>query len=301
MPTIKDRVDRYLKYNVSRKMNAVKFMEPKAAFLFKVIPFLLHSNYEDLPGYIEDPKCPYGIHLFQPDKIINRALFQRHFQFSTALRSDTPSPYPTKPFIHSLKTIGSIGTIAQTKKSDCDYWVSVRFSEIPDGRLELLQEKCKLITEWSIQQGYEVYFFLMDIDQTRENSFESKAEDESAGSAIKLLLKDELFRTHILVAGKIPLWWLIPPGLSDDEYKQFVIELPKKEKNSFANFIDLGYISNIPKSEIFGACLWQMNKALDSPFKSVIKFAYLESLLSFKNQSLNLFSDKIKPNNHLFE
>ena len=133
----------------------------------------------------------------------------------------------------------------------------------------------------------------MDLDQTRDNSFESRADDESAGSALKLLLKDELFRTHILVAGKMPIWWLCPPGLSEAEYQNFVKTLPDKEKINMESFVDLGYISNLPKSEIFGACLWQMNKALDSPFKSVLKFAYLELLMT-DQQTLNLFSDHIK-------
>ncbi|MGM0681581.1 MAG: class I adenylate cyclase, partial [Thermodesulfobacteriota bacterium] len=60
------------------------------------------------------------------------------------------------------------------------------------------------------------------------------------------------------------------------------------------NFVDLGYFSDIPKSEIFGACLWQMNKALDSPYKSLIKLAYLELLLKEEKQLLPLFSTKIQ-------
>ncbi len=291
---IREKIDRFLAYNTSRKLKAVKFKEAKAAFLFKIIPFLLHCNYEDLPGFIDDEGSPYGIYHFNPQKLITKELFQRYFPYSTSLRKETKSPFPSTPYIHSLKTIGSIGTIAQTEKSDCDYWVSVRFSEFGEGQLKKLEEKCKAIEKWAAKFGNEIYFFLMDIDQTRENSYEARAEEESAGSAIKLLLKDELFRTHILVAGKIPLWWLIPPGLTDTEYKSFVLELPKKEKINLASFVDLGYISNLPKSEIFGACLWQMNKALDSPFKSVLKFAYLEQLLGNKEQNLNLFSDKIK-------
>ena len=99
---------------------------------------------------------------------------------------------------------------------------------------------------------------------------------------------------YILVAGKMPLWWLIPPGLTEKEYRMYVDTLYKNKKINPNIFVDLGYLSDIPESEIFGACLWQMNKALDSPFKSVIKFAYLELLLRDKDKTLPLFSDKIK-------
>ena len=291
---MKNRLDRLLAYNRNRMVKAMRFNKNKADIYFKVLPFLLHSNYPDLPGYIEDEKCLFGIHRFQPEKVLDFELFRKFFPKSTALSERTPSPFTENPCIHSLKTIGSIGTVAQTTKSDCDYWVSVKNDELGPEGLELLSQKCKAIEEWALERDTEVYFFLMDIDQTRENSFDSAAEEESAGSALKLLLKDELFRTHIMVAGKMPLWWLIPPGLTEEGYREYVDAIYKSRKINPNLFIDLGYISVIPKSEIFGACLWQMNKALDSPFKSVIKFAYLELLLRKEDEALPLFSDRIK-------
>lgn len=294
MNAFNQKIARYNKYNSERKTKASLFNANQSNLLFRLIPYLLHSNYPDLPGYVDNGKCPYGIHNFNPEDAISHDLFRRFFPNSSAMRIDTPSPFSENPCIHSLKTIGSIGTIAQSEISDCDYWVSVRLQEIGKDGFELLLEKCRGIEEWAMKRGFEVHFFPMDIDQTRENSFESSADEESAGSAIKALLKDELFRTHILVAGKMLLWWFIPPGLTEGEYRIFVRKLIEKKQINPDEFVDLGYLSDIPKSEIFGACLWQMNKALDSPFKSVIKFAYLELLLRRDAKTLPLFSDKVK-------
>ncbi len=288
---LKERIDRFQYYNQSRMRKAYAFDLNKANLLFKVIPFLLHVNYPDLPGYIE--KCPCGIYGYDP-KSIGRDLFWRIFTNSSAFNQLNQSPVPLQPFIHSLKTIGSIGTIAQTEKSDCDYWVSVRFQELGPEGIRLLEQKCRNIEEWTLKKGVEIHFFLMDIDQTRDNSFESQAEKESAGSALKLLLKDELFRTHLLVGGKMPLWWLIPPGFSEQQYQVYVGRMVSQKEIDPEAFIDLGYLSGIPRSEIFGACLWQMNKALDSPFKSVLKFAYLELLLNNTSKILPVFSDTVK-------
>jgi len=275
-------------------IKAIGFDEKKAAIFFKIIPFLLHANYPDLPGYVDTSPCPFGIYGLRPLDLVDSELFSRYFPSSRALHKDTADPFPEKPVIHSLKTIGSIGSIAQAEKSDCDYWVSIRRKDIGPEGIELLAQKCKAIEKWCDSKGVEVHFFLMDIDQTRENSFETAAEEESAGSALKILLKDELFRTHILVAGKMLLWWLIPPGLSEDGYRAFVAKLAKEKMINPARFIDLGYMSDIPESEVFGASLWQLNKAYDSPYKAVIKFAYLDMLLKDKNQTLPLFSDKVK-------
>jgi len=289
---VKQKIARYRKYNEERLNKAVIFNAARSNILFRAIPYLLHSNYPDLPGFVED--CPCGIHAFDPAKRMNADLFRRFFPTSTALRRDTPSPHPETPVIHSLKTIGSVGTIAQSDVSDCDFWVSVKLAELGEEGFRRLEQKCGLIEEWAAKKGVEVHFFLMDIDETRENRFAAATGQESAGSALKLLLKDELFRTHILVAGKPLLWWFIPPGLSEKSYRGFVARLFKERKVPQDHFIDLGYLADIPKSEIFGACLWQMNKALDSPFKSVIKFAYLELLLKQQANTLPLFSDKVK-------
>ncbi|MGV1099505.1 class I adenylate cyclase [Thiovibrio sp. JS02] len=294
MSAFQEKIASYRKYNEERKAKAALFDTHQSNLLLKVIPYLLHSNYPDLPGYLANQNCPYGIHAFNPEEEMSHELFRRYFPNSTAMRIDTPSPHTETPCIHSLKTIGSIGTIAQSEISDCDYWVSIRKEEIGEEGLALLLQKCKAVEEWMLKRGLEVHFFLMDIDQTRENSFASEADEESAGSAIKALLKDELFRTHILVAGKMLLWWLIPPGLTEGEYRIFVKNLIANNKINPDDFVDLGYLSDIPKSEIFGACLWQMNKALDSPFKSVIKFAYLELLLRRESKTLPLFSDRVK-------
>lgn len=292
--SLEEKIAVYQQYNNLRKVKTIRFDSSLADIFFKIVPFLLHSNYPDLPGFIDVDQCPCGIHLYDPQENINQALFRKYFPSSSALHTNTPSPFTVVPFIHSLKTIGSIGTIAQSRKSDCDYWLSINHEELGNKGLMLLTEKCNGIVEWALAKNVKLHFFLMDIGQTRENSFESTVDEESAGSAIKILLKDELFRTHIMVAGKMLLWWLVPPGLSDDGYRQYVAAHVQNKTINPDDFVDLGYLSDIPKAEIFGACLWQMNKALDSPFKSVIKFAYLEMLLKKTTRTLPLFSDKVK-------
>ena len=292
--SLQAKIARYHKYNEERIAKSVVFNTQKSNIIFAVVPYLLQVNHPDLPGHVPGPDCPHGICDFDPDSGFSPELFRRFFPTSSAPKSDD-KPLPSgQCAIRSLKTIGSIGTIAQSEKSDCDYWVSVHQEQLGARGMELLRQKCIGIEEWTAKKGVETHFFLMDITQTRENSFESAAEDESAGSALKILLKDELFRTHILVAGKPLLWWFMPPGLGEEQYRGLVSRLTKERKINPDDFVDLGNVTGIPKAEIFGACLWQMNKALDSPFKSVIKFAYLELLLQQQSNTLPLFSDKVK-------
>lgn len=291
--SLKEKSNRYHRYNAERIAKSMMLNANKSNLIFAAVPYLLQVNNQDLPGYVADPACPRGICDFDPTTL-SGDLFRRFFPTAQATAREEMVLPRSSCAILSLKTIGSIGTIAQSEKSDCDYWVSVDQQQLDGQGLELLQQKCTAIEEWADKRGVEVHFFLMDITQTRENSFDSAAEDESAGSALKILLKDELFRTHVLVAGKPLLWWFIPPGLNEGQYKALVARLIKERKIDPDDYVDLGYVAGIPKAEIFGACLWQMNKALDSPFKSVIKFAYLELLLQQQQNALPLFSDKVK-------
>jgi len=284
---VKIKIDRYLRYNIARIRQAERFDRQRADFLFRIVPLLLHVNHPSLPGYQGDD-CPAGIHRFVPSRVVSPALART---WLGQVPADDDLPTPKSAAIHSLKTIGSIGTIAQSAKSDCDYWVSISRRQLGD-RIDILAAKCRAIEEWAAGLDHEIHFFLMDIDETRANHFISDSSGESAGSALKLLLKDELFRTHILVAGKMPLWWLVPPGLSSAEHAEQARRLLDAAPALADNCIDLGTIGDIPRNEIFGACLWQFNKALASPFKSVIKFAYLELLLQATR--LPLFSDRIK-------
>lgn len=292
--SLKAKSQRYKKYNEERIAKSVIFNPNKSSIIFTAVPYLLQVNHPDLPGYAEGANASRGIQDYDPVAAMAPEQFRRFFPTAVLPKPEEATLPSNQCVIHSLKTIGSIGTIAQSEKSDCDYWVSVDLPTLGNQRLELLQRKCSAIEKWTAQKGVETHFFLMDITQTRENSFASAAEDESAGSALKILLKDELFRTHILVAGKPLLWWFIPPGLAEEQYHSLVQRLFKEHKINPNEFVDLGCVGGIPKAEIFGACLWQMNKALDSPFKSVIKFAYLELLLQQQKNALPLFSDRVK-------
>ena len=73
----------------------------------------------------------------------------------------------------------------------------------------------------------------------------------------------------------LPLWWLIPSHIEHqyDTWTDWLIS------NRFINkeeFIDFGSIARIPKGEFVGAGMWQLYKAIDAPYKSVLKLQLTE-------------------------
>lgn len=269
-------------YNTARIYNATGNFSDLEEALFNVVPILLHHNakIDSLQFPITSPR---GIRFFNPLKIQLEA-FARLFP-STSLKEtkcDSNSP------ILSLALMGSIGTVAQSEKSDFDYVLFMHRDSLSKKQLEDFQIKLTAIEVWAQKRmSTEVHFFIEDIKCFKENRFGiGRIDGESVGTAVKRLFKDEFYRTAIFIAGNRPLWWIIPPGLAENEAGEFKKLLPDLIGEETKVYLDLGHVINIDPQEFFGAALWQMNKLLNSPFKSLLKMGLLESYLEDPDSGL---------------
>ena len=277
------RLLRVLRYNKARIERALTLMPEKHRPLFHVLPFLVHVNHEALPGYVTPPTSdetvPFGInnYSFRPD--VELAL-KRCFPAQSHLFADIKQIWPRQRAVDALVLMGSVGTIAQTDDSDFDFWVCIDGKRFSQAALALLQQKLTAIEKWADETfGIEVHFFLSEIDKVRQNDF-GVAEGESAGSAQAMFLKAEFYNTNIVVAGKAPFWWLTPEKTTEKQYRAIYNSLEKGGSPDVDWFMDLGHLERLDASELFGAAIWQLGKAMDSPFKSVLKMAKLEVYLA---------------------
>ncbi|MGE4553453.1 MAG: class I adenylate cyclase [Desulfovibrionaceae bacterium] len=266
---------------------------------FKLLPLLLDTDiFDQAKGLDDAPPCRlWGYH---PDPTALE-LAEKYFPGVTAgprptgpgAGDDAPAgpagqggragadaarkPAPDGPLrIESLFTMGSVGTIAQTRKSDVDYWVCYDPATADEGRIQGLKRKLEALTVWAAETaGLEAYFFAMSLDAVRANDF-GFSDKESSGSAQALLLKEEFYRTAVLVAGKAPVWWVTPPGADAEAYAAALPEALRHPRGGAPRLTDLGHPAQIPAKEFFGACLWQIVKALHSPYKSALKLGLLE-------------------------
>lgn len=281
LETLIKNQETFLKFNEFRLKRAYDFMPKRTFMVFKSLPFLLHVNHHDFPGYIDNAATPCGICHFKMDTETSNALT---VLFPHAKKHiENPQPImPKNNFIRSLLLMGSIGSIAQTKKSDFDYWACINEDDFKPAWLERFTAKLSLIEEWADKEhGVETHFFPTDIKKVQKNIF-GESDKESAGSSQAKLLKEEFYRTMILVMGKIPVWWILPAGVDDAEYERLKKMIPTHDSLGDDKYINLGNLYEISYEEFFGAALWQMNKAMDSPFKSVLKMGMLEGYIGTK-------------------
>ncbi|MBL1277413.1 MAG: class I adenylate cyclase [Ectothiorhodospiraceae bacterium] len=258
---------RFLAINRERLRRTEDALRWRNRDFLELLPLLFHINHAMLPGFVSK-QTPAGISDWAPAKknIDAGKRIAKSFDYKKrALRTFD---------IHSLFLMGSVGTIAHSEKSDFDVWVCHR-QKISKEKLEQLAAKCKSIEEWGDSAGLEVHFFLMDAEQFRKGEV-VELSSESSGSTQHHLLLEEFYRTGLLVAGRYPAWWLVPPD-QEANYTTFVARLIKQRFIPEHEIIDFGGVSGVPAEEFFGAALWQVYKGIDSPYKSVLKMLLMEA------------------------
>ncbi|MBF0210125.1 MAG: class I adenylate cyclase [Desulfamplus sp.] len=253
----------FLLHNIVRIREMIRYLPPEKLTLFKEIPFLVHINSPDFPGYVKmlDSKI-FGVWNFE------NSGFAKDISNSNPAAMELLSIKCQNPAVQAIYHIGSLGTFTQSVKSDFDFWVVIdrpNHDKNDSNFIAILNEKLNLITTYSRKAfSQEVTFFIHYADKLRDNIFDNCDDDSVA--VPELLLKEEFYRTFIMVAGKIPLWAVQPLDL-----KTAGLDKWKKEALKHEEFIDLGTFDSMPIEEIQRGLLWQICKAPYDPVKSVIK------------------------------
>ncbi len=281
----------FLNYVKIRRKCAYDLSPQTAPVAFEIIPALLSLNDPILPGFIPDGDDACGVHGVGSAKSLKKRI-NHYFPEARKLKIAYQRHLIKRPIIESLLLMGSIGTITQNQESDYDFWVCVDAEHSSAADIQKLNRKTEKIARWcQIQFDMEVHFFIMHIQDICKDDF-GRVNEESAGSSQKKFLKEEFYRTMLLVCGKIPFWWVMPPAISQEHYQQNWTQWTQQNQYDH-NFVELGYLGDIPREEFLGATLWHLSKGINNPFKSIIKMAMMESYLSNKFEG-PLLCDVIK-------
>lgn len=278
----------FLNYNRLRRQFAYDLTPEKASVAFEIIPVLLSLNEVDLPGHVSGGEVSCGVYGLGSSYHLRKVIQD---YFPEAQRRAIPYQHYVikRPIVESLFIVGSVGTVGHTEQSDFDYWVCVDREKFSGASIHRLQEKAELIAHWCRGSfGMDVHFFILGLDQIQRNDF-GKVERESSGSSQKKFLKEESYRTMILVAGKIPFWWVVPPAAGPLTYAHFRDQMMREHPLDAEDFIDLGFLDHVSRDEFLGNALWQLSKGIKDPFKALLKMAMMEVYLSEKFSGPLLF------------
>ncbi len=261
---------RFLDINDARlKRIDADLRAPQRDFL-TLLPLLFHVNHPLLPGYISK-ETPVGVPAYVPsqDTLHLAQRIARSFEFKKkAYRQFS---------IEAIYLMGSSGTIAYNDKSDFDIWIC-HSESLKDSLVEELQDKTQAVQNWAQELGVEANIYLVNPEKLRKGEL-GFLTNESSGSALDSLLLEEFYRTSVLLHGRYPLWWLVPPE-NEHEYEDYVHELKEKRFIHSKEHIDFGGLHSIEANEFYGATLWMLYKGISSPYKSVLKILLMQAYAS---------------------
>lgn len=218
---------------------------------FCAIPALLHVNFTALPGP-GDGQEPHGF--ARPQYAVDS--LHHAGEFFPEFRGGI-SP-PRRACFLGLYAMGSVGSSCFTTASDIDFWLIHASDAFPPGDLPWLKHKLEAVEAWAMEKtGLEVHFYIHDLSEIQKGTF--SYDTENAGE-FGPILKEEFLRTAVYVAGMEPQHWY------------------ESAANAESARIDFGPIPHLTPDQYLAACVMQLEKALEKPFKSALKIALLRRL-----------------------
>jgi len=260
--------ERFLRLHAGRLRRVRAALPDAHAAFLDVLPLLLHVNHPRLPGFA-GTGVPAGIAGYRPGEaalLCARAL-ARSFRYQHRALRQWP--------VQGLYLMGSLGSLGHSQRSDFDVWLC------HDPRLDAaerdgLAAKAARIEEHARELGITLSLFLVDVEAFRRGEGQAALSERSSGSTQHQLLRDEFYRSGVYLAGRTPLWWLVPPG-REGEYEEFTGHLLSRRFVDTARWLDFGGLGQPTADEFFGAAHWQLYQGIDAPYKSLLKIQLMEA------------------------
>ena len=274
---------RFLALNKERFERTSASLERHQQVFLDLIAILFHINHPVLPGYV-DKETPAGVQQYSPSKDTLKKVkgISKSFRHQTIQKS--------RESIEAIFVMGSIGTIGQSRNSDLDFWIC-HDPNLSSTELAALSNKCKNLSLWAQSLGLDAVFFLMDASEFKDGKSNVLSEESSGSTQHKLLL-DEFYRTAIHIAGRIPLWWFVDPNY-ETLYTEYTDQLINKRFIHKKSVIDFGGLDSIVPQEFITSSIWQLYKAIESPYKSLLKLMLLE-VYATRKSNLEIISLTLK-------
>ncbi|MCP3876543.1 MAG: adenylate cyclase [Desulfobacteraceae bacterium] len=277
-------------YNIVRMREAIRYFSKEQLQIFIKIPFLLHINSPKYPGFIDSKMTVHGIWNFENSGFYKEAIKSNFF--SKAIIDKIKN---VNPAILGFYHIGSLGTFTQSIGSDFDYWVIIDKKKFTKDRYNNLEAKLDAILKYSREEyNQEVSFFIIDKKDIKNDCYAPFMGEETL-LAPKKFLKEEFYRTFLMIAGKIPVWFVLP----DKEDLQQNIELNSEGIKTQVlsihdDLIDLGQIRTIPVEDVLKGLLWHICKSKEDSVKAIIKATMIFSYGFSSKMVKLLLCEKIK-------
>jgi adenylate cyclase class 1 len=232
-------INRFEQLNHIRVERLSKLVSSHQQPFFQLLPFLLHTNIPELPGY-GSKKTPVGIMDYQiDDKTVNEAQkLGRNFKYKR----------------HAIRHFGLAGLCLVNEygllnvPDQLTFTVYIIHTDINSEQHQALIHKIKLITQWA---------------KSLEITLNTKllGQKSLATNPLKRAQLEQLYLNGLVLAGGIPIWWLVAPG---KDYQHSVALISKQRTQTRRHLIDFGNFSAPTSQELTTASCQLLIESIDS-------------------------------------
>ena len=243
----------FLSWNEKNFDDYLSRLDPEQKSALKILPLLFQTNDRLLPGY-SGPDAPAGIYGYLPNtSVINEAkTFHDKFRYN--------QERPLK-----ITIIESIYLQHNVLNDEMNLWV-LHVEKLRPEQLSDLRDKCEKIKTWLLSRNVHV---------------------STSVSTVKRLLKktsppaiflDSFYFQSYLLAGKYPVWWLVPPEKEND-YDAFVDHIITAKFVNSQEFLNLGRLGGLNHDDVLKLAIKHARNVYKSP-----ELSFLELLLLMRKQ-----------------
>ncbi len=219
-----DARELYIKWNRAQLGSMAQYTTDEVYKYIKLIPLFLHLNNKLLPGYSSDLKgrdASQGVYGYQADKsaINDVKLLNSKFR------------YQHEGIIKNA-AIDSVLLQRSLVNSSFTCWI-ISSPTLSNDQLETLKIKAEKISSWFLSKNTVIKFLCVS-----DNDFCSEIKNIKLSENNAFFL-DNFYSESVLLAGKYPVWWLVPPS-KEKQYSVFVEHIKQARFVDNDEFIDLG-------------------------------------------------------------
>jgi len=245
-----DAKQAFLGWNKKNFEYFVSLFEPEQQSALTLLPLLLQTNNRLLPGY-NGANTPAGVYGYLPDASVINEARKSHEKF----RFDQLRPLKNT-IIESVFLQRDILTESLT------LWV-VHIDKLKSDQFDILENKIARIQAWLKSRNLNV------------NSKLLTAKRLSKKSKPAAIFLDDFYHQSFLLAGKYPVWWLVPPE-KEEGYEDFVKHIKTARFVNAEEFLDLGGLSGLVADDILKLAIKHAQDVYKAPDISFLRLLLLK-------------------------
>lgn len=248
-------ISRFEQHNRTRIERLSKLVSTTQQSFFRLLPFLLHTNIPELPGY-GSKETPIGIINYQADdKTINEA---QKLSPSFKYKQHGIRHYG----IAGLYLINDYGLLKIP--SQLSFRLYVIHTDISSEQQQALAYKLKMLTKWA-----ETLKITLTINLKAQQDLQAEIFDPEE--------LDKLYLNGLILAGGIPLWWLVPPG---EDYQQHVKSPAQLRTQSHHLLLDFGSEKPLDAEALITRSCHLIDDSIDLGLERLLPLLYSQNQLT---------------------